>query len=168
MTAIDKSKLDKNELAYIRSAEIQRRAQLIVKRNQIPLEDALELSEKGISAEMGLQQLSLPIDASSHTVYRIYYRRMDETSDSEYRLVDAVVEGKLYDWPSTHTVLAEIIRNRFDPRCGVVVVFHPGDDPDADRRSGVRDPDEPLDEFTRRRRIAVLEEQLRALKDHCF
>ena len=156
---------DKDELEFIRVAELNRRTKLLIERDGISHAEAREKAEKWISDDTGQGQLSLPIEPVAKNVYRIYYRQLHDDKDSEYRLLNAVVQGTLYDWPSTHTILADIIRNRFDKLCDHVIVFHPTSEHNIDLPETAPHPKGKLDEFTKHRRIADLEEQIRNLKE---
>lgn len=165
MIESDNNERDKDELDSIRVAEINRRTQLIMERDNISREEAHVKATEWISSDIGVVQLPLPIDPAISNVYRVYYRRLHDSHESEYRLLNAVVKGKLYDWPSTHTVLADIIRNRFDKLCDFVVVFHPTTDHDIDPPETKKENATQLDELAKRRQIVELEEKIKRLKE---
>ena len=157
-------KQDEDELDFIRLAEIGRRARLLMERDDISKDNATEKAKKWVASEIGQSQLSLPIEPVTKHVYKIYYRRVHDTRDSAYRLLLVVVKGILYDWPTTHKVLKEIICSRFDSQCDHVVVFHRTDEHDIDLPD-IPTPESELNELARRRMIADLEKQIRALKN---
>ncbi|MEE9333665.1 MAG: hypothetical protein V3U65_06200 [Granulosicoccaceae bacterium] len=153
-----------DELEFIRVAETTRRTNLIMERDEVSKEVAHERAKLWISSETEQTQLTLPLEPTPPNVYRVYYRRYNDDIKSEYRLLNVVVKGVLHSWQSTNTVLADIIRNRFDKQCGHVVTFHATREHDFDIPDKSDDTANRLNDIEKRRKIAELEEQIRSLK----
>lgn len=107
----------------------------------------------------------MPLESTVKNVYRVYYRRFGDKPGSDYRLLDAVVKGVLYDWPSTHTILTEIIRDRLDQECEYVVTFHPTREHNHDVGIKSEEVIRQQDEVARRRKIMGLEKQIENLRN---
>jgi hypothetical protein len=164
-TVTDKLNRDKDELEFLRIAEINHRTRLLMERDNLSYDEAHEIAKEWISSEIGQTQLTLPIEPVDQNVYRIYYRRLLDERDADYHLVNVVAKGKLYDWRSTNAILADIIRDRHDELCDIVVTFHPTSEHDIELSKSEQSQSKDMDELSKRRRIAELEEQIKALKE---
>lgn len=165
-TVDDKLIRDEDELEFIRIAELNHRTRLLISRDNLSYEDAHEMAKDWISNEIGQTQLALPIEPVDQNVYRIYYRRLHDKQESDYHLVNIIAKGKLYNWFSTKTILADIIHDRHDELCDIVVTFHPTSEHDIELSKSEQPQSKKMDELSKRRRIADLEEQIKALKEH--
>lgn len=161
----DKKKRDEDELDFIRAIELRRRTNILMEKESLSREDARNKAAKWILSETGQKQLPLPLESPVKNVYRVYYRRFGDKRGSDYWLLDAVVNGVLYDWVSTHTILAEIIRDRLDPKCETVVTFHLTREHEHDIDVNSEEELKQQDELARRRKIMELEKQIDDLRN---
>jgi len=121
-----------DELDFIRYCETNRRSILLMKRDGLSELEAKEKAAEWIKSDIEESRYLLPIEPSMNSVYRVYYRRHQDDNYSDYRLLNVVTKGILYNWLATYDVLADIIRDRFDRDCKSVVNFHPTRQHDID------------------------------------